>query len=227
MNAWARGLTPHSDTAAAAVFFLVLAVGSQERNKDKSEAWSKHARDLLLKHMCNNMNIATVQGFAILTIYMLRASQPNGAYLYFCKSVLLLFLASVEDLGTYLLYSTSSTHSLRDRYTPYRSQCLFRTIHQKYARSDMEKSARSRHVDQQYLRPTSVYIRRRLYGEIQRQRARNQRHRQHSRCVCSNLHDFRGSGRGSLFQKANLSADSRLRFPTTQRLGFQMASTAV
>ncbi|CAI6332674.1 unnamed protein product [Periconia digitata] len=83
MEAWVSGQTSHSNDAAAAAFFLVLAIGLQEKNPRKSEAWSNHARNLLLKHMCNSMNVATVQGFVLLTIYMLRAFQPNGAYLYF------------------------------------------------------------------------------------------------------------------------------------------------
>jgi hypothetical protein len=82
---WATGHTAHSEDAAAAVFFLVIAIGAQESNEEKSEAWFDHARNLLLKHMCNSMNVATVQGFTLVAIYMLRAFQPNGAYLYFCK----------------------------------------------------------------------------------------------------------------------------------------------
>jgi hypothetical protein len=82
---WASGHTTHSEDAAAAVFFLVVAIGAQEGNEEKAEAWFDHARNLLLKYMCNSMNVATVQGFTLVAIYMLRAFQPNGAYLYFCE----------------------------------------------------------------------------------------------------------------------------------------------
>jgi hypothetical protein len=82
---WALNHTTHSDDPAAAVFFLVLAIGAQEHDEDKAEAWFDYARDLLLKNMCNSMNVATVQGFTLVAIFMLRAFQPNGAYLYFCK----------------------------------------------------------------------------------------------------------------------------------------------
>jgi hypothetical protein len=85
VKAWASDSTLHSSDAAAAVFYLVLAIGAQESNDDKGEAWFTHARDLLLKNMCNSMNVATVQGFTLVAIFMLRAFQPNGAYLYFCK----------------------------------------------------------------------------------------------------------------------------------------------
>lgn len=84
LKAWASSRTSSSDDAAAAVFYLVLAIGAQERFEEKAEAWFNTARDLLLKHMCSSMNVSTVQGFALVAIFMLRASQPNGAYLYFC-----------------------------------------------------------------------------------------------------------------------------------------------
>lgn len=84
-RAWALDPTAHSGDAAAAVFFLVMAIGAQERSEEQAEAWFDHARGLLLKHMCNSMNITTIQGFTLVAVYMLRAFQPNGAYLYFCE----------------------------------------------------------------------------------------------------------------------------------------------
>jgi hypothetical protein len=69
--------------SADAVYFLVLAIGSQENDTERADSWFDHARNLLLKHMCNSMNVATVQGFTLVAVYMLRAFQPNGAYLYF------------------------------------------------------------------------------------------------------------------------------------------------
>ncbi|KAF1915791.1 hypothetical protein BDU57DRAFT_447829 [Ampelomyces quisqualis] len=80
---WAYGLSAHPDDAAATVFFLVAAIGAQENDEEKAEAWFNHARNLLLRHMCDSMNVATVQGFTLVAVYMLRAFQPNGAYLYF------------------------------------------------------------------------------------------------------------------------------------------------
>ncbi|KAF2822926.1 hypothetical protein CC86DRAFT_396486 [Ophiobolus disseminans] len=83
VKVWTSGFTAHQDDAAAAVFFLVLAIGAQESDESKGETWFAHARDILLKNMCNSMNVATVQGFTLVAIFMLRAFQPNGAYLYF------------------------------------------------------------------------------------------------------------------------------------------------
>lgn len=87
LKAWASGRTSHSSDAEAAAYFLVLAVGAQESHEAKAEAWFRHARDLLLKNMTSSINVSTVQGFALIAIYMLRAFQPNGAYLYFCKLI--------------------------------------------------------------------------------------------------------------------------------------------
>ena len=82
---WLDDLPLRVDDAEAAVFLLVLAIGAQETHGTKSVNWCHHAREFLMKHMCNSMNVATVQGFTLVAIYMLRYFQPNGAYLYFCK----------------------------------------------------------------------------------------------------------------------------------------------
>lgn len=84
MKTWACNLTSRADDPGAAVFYLVLAVGAQEQHEAKAEAWFRHARDVLLKYMSSSMNVSTVQGFALVAVFMLRAFQPNGAFLYFC-----------------------------------------------------------------------------------------------------------------------------------------------
>jgi hypothetical protein len=85
LNTWAADLRSPADDPAAAVFYLVLAIGAQESAENEAESWSSHAQDCLTRHMCSSMNVSIVQGFTLLAIYMLRAFQPNGAYLYFCK----------------------------------------------------------------------------------------------------------------------------------------------
>ena len=99
MMAWANNLTKRPDDAAAAVFYLILAVGAQEDHEEKAESWFRHARELLLKHMCSSMNVLTVQGFTLVAVFMLRAFQPNGAYLYFCKSSHFLYLPNFRFLS--------------------------------------------------------------------------------------------------------------------------------
>lgn len=85
MRIWADRPSTSLGEAGAAVFYLVLAIGAQERYEARAEAWFRRARDHLVTHMCNSMNVSTVQGFVLVAIYMLRAFQPNGAYIYFCK----------------------------------------------------------------------------------------------------------------------------------------------
>lgn len=83
ISKWAGSRQLQTANPDDAVLYLVLAIGAQEHHESKAEMWFTHARDLLLKHLCTSMTVATVQGFVLLTLYMLRASQPNGAYLYF------------------------------------------------------------------------------------------------------------------------------------------------
>ena len=86
VQTWASGSVLHGNDSAAAVFLLVIAIGGQESHEFQAEQWFMLARELLLKHLSNSMNVHTVQGFALVAVYMLRAFQPNGAYLYFCTT---------------------------------------------------------------------------------------------------------------------------------------------
>lgn len=82
VKAWASGFTSHQN-GTSAVHYLILAIGAQESNEVQAEAWFEHAKDVLLKHLTTSMTLSTVQGFTLVAVYMLRAFQPNGAYLYF------------------------------------------------------------------------------------------------------------------------------------------------
>lgn len=149
---WASDPTAHSGDAAAAVFFLVMAIGAQERSEEQADSWFEHARSLLLKHMCNSMNVTTVQGFTLVAVYMLRAFQPNGAYLYFC-----------EQPTTFIRWLlTSSSISCADcvcRWHPSDGgQCLLRHLYPVDERSNLEKSSRSRYADKLCTGKTSCHI---------------------------------------------------------------------
>lgn len=115
MSMWAARVSPSVDDAGSALFFLVLAVGAQEHGETKAGAWFEHSRDQLVRNMCLNMNVATVQGFILVAIYMLRAFQPNGAYLYFCKqeSPLLLLMSLIALLQ----FSLSAIRNVRSGAT--------------------------------------------------------------------------------------------------------------
>jgi len=82
---WAAEAATRSHDISSAVKYLVLAVGMQESDERKAEAWFTHAKQVLMVNLVASMHIATVQGFALVAVYMLRAFQPNGAFLYFCK----------------------------------------------------------------------------------------------------------------------------------------------
>lgn len=114
ISKWAASRQLQTADTADAVLFLVLAIGAQEHHESKAEVWFAHARDILLKHLCTSMHVSTVQGFALLTLYMLRASQPNGAYLYFGMSK----CYSVKGKGYSLLPSLSRSCCIRNRYPP-------------------------------------------------------------------------------------------------------------
>lgn len=118
MSSWATGAIAQPHESASAVFYLVLAIGAQESHEAKSEAWFSYARDVLLKHLVNSMNVSTVQGFALVAIYMLRAFQPNGAYLYFCKPS-----STQEHTDTKLIgLSPGCSYRLRNWPPSHRSQ---------------------------------------------------------------------------------------------------------
>jgi hypothetical protein len=81
---WAAGIAMRSAEAASAVNYLIFAIGIQESNETKAEAWFNYAKSSLVANLTASMHLATVQGFALMAVYLLRAFQPNGAYLYFC-----------------------------------------------------------------------------------------------------------------------------------------------
>lgn len=83
---WVARAGAHAGDVATAVNYLVLAIGIQESNERKAEAWFTQAKRALMGNFVASMHLGTVQGFVLVTVYMLRAFQPNGAYLYFCES---------------------------------------------------------------------------------------------------------------------------------------------
>jgi hypothetical protein len=83
----AAGFVTHSNEALPIVNYLILAIGTQESDEAKAEAWFTYAKTSLMTNLSASMNLSTVQGFALVAVYLLRAFQPNGAYLYFCKPI--------------------------------------------------------------------------------------------------------------------------------------------
>lgn len=93
---WANGFASSSNETTSAVNYLVLAIGAQESNETKAEAWFTCAKNSLMANLTASMHLATVQGFALVAVYLLRAFQPNGAYLFFCAFALIILLTPLS-----------------------------------------------------------------------------------------------------------------------------------
>lgn len=79
--AWSTKGIPEG--AASAVNYLVLAIGSQSVDEESSTAYFQYAKALALSSLDGDLGIETVTSFALITLYMLRACQINGAFLFF------------------------------------------------------------------------------------------------------------------------------------------------
>jgi hypothetical protein len=70
----------------AAVNYLVLAIGLQTTDESLASAYFEHAKVLALSALGSDLGIGTVQAFTLTTLYMLRACQITGAFLFFGES---------------------------------------------------------------------------------------------------------------------------------------------
>ncbi|KAI5867390.1 hypothetical protein GGS23DRAFT_548178 [Durotheca rogersii] len=68
---------------ASAVDYLVLAIGSQSVHEESAAQYFGYAKSLALSRLGGDLSIETVQAFALITFYMLRACQINGAFIFF------------------------------------------------------------------------------------------------------------------------------------------------
>lgn len=72
---------------ASAVNYLVLAIGAQTDSQDLAAQYFQYAKTLALVSLDGNLGVGTVQAFALITLFMLRACQINGAFLFFGNDV--------------------------------------------------------------------------------------------------------------------------------------------
>ncbi|KAI1411349.1 hypothetical protein F5Y13DRAFT_180734 [Hypoxylon sp. FL1857] len=82
LSAWATKTEVPRD-AASAVNYLVLAIGSQSVDEASAAEYFQYAKTLALSCLGGDLGIETVQAFALITLYMLRACQINGSFLFF------------------------------------------------------------------------------------------------------------------------------------------------
>ncbi|KAI1488023.1 hypothetical protein F5X96DRAFT_672079 [Biscogniauxia mediterranea] len=67
----------------SAVHYLVLAIGSQSADEEAAARYFLQAKGLALSSLGGNLSIGTVQAFVLVTLYMVRSCQINGAFLFF------------------------------------------------------------------------------------------------------------------------------------------------
>lgn len=75
--------THRPDDVSSAVNYLVLAIGTQQRDEELAQLYFEYARDQALATLNGSLSIETVQAFILVTLYMLCACQINGAFLFF------------------------------------------------------------------------------------------------------------------------------------------------
>ncbi|KAI1869417.1 hypothetical protein JX265_006507 [Neoarthrinium moseri] len=80
ISAWAPN---RGNDLNAAVHYLVLAIGLQSVDDSLASAYFEHAKVLALATLGSELSVGTVQAFTLITIYMLRACQITGAFLFF------------------------------------------------------------------------------------------------------------------------------------------------
>lgn len=85
--AWAGASNPaathRAEDLSPAVCYLVLAIGTQQRDEERAQLYFEFARDHALASLNGSLSVDTVQAFLLVTIYMLCACQINGAFLFF------------------------------------------------------------------------------------------------------------------------------------------------
>jgi hypothetical protein len=74
---------PGRQTPTLAVLYLVIAIGGRQIGELDADIWFEHGKAVLLSHVNSDMTIDSVRGFALVSIWMLGAFQPNAAYLNF------------------------------------------------------------------------------------------------------------------------------------------------
>jgi len=84
VTSWAKhSNSTNSSSNASAVYYLVLAIGHQDIDESPSQDYFEHARNIAFQNLSENLGIETIQAHVLITLFMLRACQINGAFLFF------------------------------------------------------------------------------------------------------------------------------------------------
>jgi hypothetical protein len=81
LHDWAEHIELFDDITSA-VHFLIFAIGQQTNKPENAAQLFQHAKGLALASLGGNLSIGIAQAFALITVYMLRACQINGAFLF-------------------------------------------------------------------------------------------------------------------------------------------------
>ncbi|RDA91363.1 hypothetical protein CP533_0007 [Ophiocordyceps camponoti-saundersi (nom. inval.)] len=102
------------DNCSSAVNFLVLAIGRLLDDERLSRLYFEHGRDLASASLDGSLGVATVQAFALVTVYMLCSCRINGAFLFFGIAVRAAYSLGVHRSEVNARFG-SDGHRRRDR----------------------------------------------------------------------------------------------------------------
>ncbi|KAI1323306.1 IDO-domain-containing protein [Xylariaceae sp. FL0255] len=104
-----------SEAANAAVNDLILAIGSQSTDSHIAASYFLRGKSLALSGLSTgNLSIQTVQCFLLVTLYMLRSCQINGAFLFFGIAARAAYAIGLHRTELNDRFA-STTHIKRDR----------------------------------------------------------------------------------------------------------------
>lgn len=92
---WAS-LDRKPEDATTIINYLILAIGLRTSDDEKAQAFFEYARDRALGSLISSISVATVQAFALITMYMLCSCEINGAFLYFGIAVRAAFSVGIH-----------------------------------------------------------------------------------------------------------------------------------
>ncbi|KAI6818475.1 putative MFS transporter [Hortaea werneckii] len=91
---WAAGSQRRGPVSI--VNYLILAIGAQETDSSLSQVFFEYAREQMLTSLSGEPGISTVQASILITLYMLRSSQMNGAFVLFGLGVRIAYSIGVH-----------------------------------------------------------------------------------------------------------------------------------
>ncbi|KAI7201504.1 putative MFS transporter [Hortaea werneckii] len=91
---WAAGSQRRGPVSI--VNYLILAIGAQETDSSLSQSFFEYAREQALTSLSGDPGISTVQASILITLYMLRSSQMNGAFVFFGLGVRIAYSIGVH-----------------------------------------------------------------------------------------------------------------------------------